>query len=244
MACTPGRLGRSNRTCAPISIRLSSDRNHLYPAVAFARQHRLAGQTRESSAAYRAADVFEAIVFGWRFPRTLLAQRSTRPLRRGTQSNARACPHSCAYTLNSQISGGPCVIGQRKQRSGLSAGTPAGHTPNAYEFLTRTTPNKTIVDRYYGAASTRRRCRLPRLITLAATPSGQVEGSRESPSTRSCWERSWMESPLRSAPRLPSKNRGRVRESVIPPASRTARKAEAKELPGERHWRTEKKNEF
>lgn len=120
------------------------------------------------------SDVFIAIVFGGRFPRTLLTSavgrcRAEREVRRERAAILRAY-----LNRNEQLE---VSVGLDKENP--SAGYRLGRLMAVLERVqaaAQNNPNKTIVDRYYGAASTRPATVFPRLIGMAQHHMAKLTG--------------------------------------------------------------------
>jgi len=111
------------------------------------------------------AGVFIAIVFGDRFPRTLLASAvgRCRAERKVTRERAAVLRAYLKRNLEMEVSVG-------LDRSNPSVGYRLGRLMAVLEraqAAAQNSPNKTIVDRYYGAASTRPATVFPGLVAMA-----------------------------------------------------------------------------
>jgi CRISPR-associated protein Csd1 len=110
-------------------------------------------------------ECFLSIVFGWRFPRTLLARAVGRCRAEQKVTRDRAAMIR-AYLIRND--GMEVTVGL--DRGNTSAGYRLGRLLAVLERVqdaAQNNPNKTIVDRYYGAASTRPATVFPRLVALA-----------------------------------------------------------------------------
>jgi len=124
-----------------------------------------------------ASDFFLAIVFGSDFPRTLLARAVGRCRAEQKVTHERAALLR-AYSIRNL---------KREVKVGLdkdnaSAGYRLGRLMAVLERVqgaAQNNPNKTIVDRYYGAASTRPGTVFPRLIALAQHHLAKLAGGSE-----------------------------------------------------------------
>ena len=110
-------------------------------------------------------DVYLAIVFGRKFPRVLLAKAIGRCQAEQKVTRERAALVRAYLIRNLEVE---VTVGLDKKK--LSAGYRLGRLMAVLERVqgaAQNNPNKTIVDRYYGAASTRPATIFPRLIALA-----------------------------------------------------------------------------
>jgi CRISPR-associated protein Csd1 len=124
------------------------------------------------------ADVFAAIILGRQFPQTLLARAIARCIAERTVTRERAALVRGYLTRNRP---------ERKIEVGLDkenadAGYRLGRLLAVLERVqseAQNNPNKTIVDRYYGSASTRPAVVFPKLISLAQHHLAKLEGHRD-----------------------------------------------------------------
>ena len=110
-------------------------------------------------------DVFIGIVFGGPFPRTLLAKAVGRCRAERRVSRERAAILRAYLRRNERLE---ITVGLDTRNT--SAGYRLGRLMAVLERVqgaAQNNPNKTIVDRYYGAASTRPATVFPRLISMA-----------------------------------------------------------------------------
>ena len=110
-------------------------------------------------------DVFLAIVFGGKFPQTLLARAVGRCRAEQKVTRERAAVLRAYLIRNEETE---VKVGLDKENT--SAGYRLGRLMAVLERVqvaAQNNPNKTIVDRYYGAASTRPATVFPRLLSLA-----------------------------------------------------------------------------
>ena len=110
-------------------------------------------------------DVFLAIVFGRRFPQTLLASAVGRCRAEQKVTRERAAILRAYLKRNEDME-----VSVGLDRENASAGYRLGRLMAVLERVqgaAQNDPNKTIVDRYYSAASTRPATVFPRLIALA-----------------------------------------------------------------------------
>jgi CRISPR-associated protein Csd1 len=110
-------------------------------------------------------DVFAGIVFGGDFPRTLLARAVGRCQAEQKVTRERAALLRAYLIRNSKLE---VNVGLDKENT--SVGYRLGRLMAVLERVqgaAQNNPNKTIVDRYYGAASTRPATVFPRLMALA-----------------------------------------------------------------------------
>lgn len=107
------------------------------------------------------AGVFTAIVFGGHFPRTLLASAvgRCRAERKVTRERAAILRAYLKRNQEREVSVG-------LDKDSTSVGYRLGRLMAVLERV-QNSPNKTIVDRYYGAASTRPATVFPRLVAMA-----------------------------------------------------------------------------
>jgi len=112
-----------------------------------------------------ASDVFVAIVFGTRYPQTLLARgvERCRAEQKVTRERGALMRSYLIRNLEWEVSVG-------LDKNNLQPGYRLGRLMAVLERIqgaAQKNPNKTIVDRYYGAASTRPGTVFPRLVALA-----------------------------------------------------------------------------
>jgi CRISPR-associated protein Csd1 len=110
-------------------------------------------------------DVFLAIVFGLRFPRTLLANAVGRCRAERKVTRERAALLRVYLIRNHNME-----VNVSLDTDNLRVGYRLGRLMAVLERVqaaAQNNPNKTIVDRYYGAASTRPATVFPRLVALA-----------------------------------------------------------------------------
>jgi CRISPR-associated protein Csd1 len=110
-------------------------------------------------------DVYLAIVFGRKFPQVLLAKAVGRCRAEQKVTRERAALVRAYLIRNLEVE---VTVGLDKEN--LSAGYRLGRLMAVLERVqgaAQNNPNKTIVDRYYGAASTRPATVFPRLVALA-----------------------------------------------------------------------------
>ena len=120
-------------------------------------------------------EVFMAIVFGLRFPKTLLASAvgRCRAERKVTPARAAVLRAYLKRNEESEVSVG-------LDRENTSAGYRLGRLMAVLERVqgaAQNNPNKTIVDRYYGSASTRPATVFPVLVALAQHHLAKLKGS-------------------------------------------------------------------
>jgi len=124
------------------------------------------------------AEVFMAIVFGGRFPRTLLSRAVGRCRAEQDVPRERAALLRAYLVRNESME--VKVVGLDKNNP--SAGYRLGRLMAVLDRVqgaAQNNPNKTIVDRYYGAASTRPATVFPRLVTLAQHHLAKLSSGRE-----------------------------------------------------------------
>lgn len=112
------------------------------------------------------ADMFEAIVFGWPFPRTMLARAVARCIAEQKVTRERAALVRGYLSRNEPKRS----ISVGLDKANPDAGYRLGRLLAVLERVqseAQKNPNKTIVDRYYGSASTRPAVVFPRLLALA-----------------------------------------------------------------------------
>jgi CRISPR-associated protein Csd1 len=112
------------------------------------------------------AEVFEAIIFGWRLPQSLLARAVARCVAERSVTRERAALVRGYLTRNKP----EWSISVGLDRNNTDAGYRLGRLLAALERAqaqAQNNPNKTIVDRYYGSASTRPAVVFPGLLALA-----------------------------------------------------------------------------
>jgi CRISPR-associated protein Csd1 len=124
-----------------------------------------------------ATDFFLAILFGSDFPRTLLAKAvgRCRAEQKVTRERAALLRAYLIRNLKWEVN-----VGLDKEN--VSVGYRLGRLMAVLERVqgaAQNNPNKTIVDRYYGAASTRPGTVFPRLIALAQHHLAKLEGGSE-----------------------------------------------------------------
>jgi len=112
-----------------------------------------------------ATEVFWAIIFGMRFPRTLLAMAVGRckAERRVTRERAALLRAYIIRNLNGDID---VALDIENLRAGYRLGRLMA-VLERIQAVAQNNPNKTIVDRFYGAASTRPGTVFPRLLALS-----------------------------------------------------------------------------
>jgi CRISPR-associated protein Csd1 len=112
-----------------------------------------------------ASGVFLAIVFGLKFPQTLLARavERCRAERKVTRERAAALRAYLIRNLRWEVNVG---LDKENNRPGYRLGRLMAVLERV-QGAAQNNPNKTIVDRYYGAASTRPATVFPRLVALA-----------------------------------------------------------------------------
>ncbi len=121
-----------------------------------------------------AADFFSAIVFGVKFPQTLLARAVERCRAERKVTRERAAIARAYLIRNSRLE---VTVGLDKNN--MRPGYRLGRLLAVLERLqgsAQGNPNKTIVDRYYGAASTRPATVFPRLVALAQHHASKLKG--------------------------------------------------------------------
>jgi CRISPR-associated protein Csd1 len=119
-------------------------------------------------------EVFLGIVFGGRFPRTLLARAVERCRAEQKVTRERAAIVRAYLIRNEDVE-----VKVGLDRENASAGYRLGRLLAVLERVqgsAQNNPNKTIVDRYYGAASTRPATVFPRLIPLAQHHLAKLSG--------------------------------------------------------------------
>lgn len=122
-------------------------------------------------------DVFIAIVFGSRFPQTLLTSAVGRCRAERKVTRERAAVLRAYLRRNEQLE---VSVGLDKDNT--SAGYRLGRLMAVLERVqgaAQNNPSKTIVDRYYGAASTRPATVFPRLITMAQHHIAKLTGGSQ-----------------------------------------------------------------
>ncbi len=107
------------------------------------------------------AEVFTAIVFGGHFPRTLLASAVGRCRAERKVTRERAAIVRAYLKRNQELE-----VSVGLDKDSTSVGYRLGRLMAVLERV-QNNPNKTIVDRYYGAASTRPATVFPRLVAMA-----------------------------------------------------------------------------
>ncbi len=121
-----------------------------------------------------AADVFQAIVFGRPFPQTLLARAVARCAAERKVTHERA-----ALVRGYLIRNLKWEVRVSLDKENKDPGYRLGRLLAVLERIqssAQNNPNKTIVDRYYGAASTRPGVVFPRLIALAQHHLAKLKG--------------------------------------------------------------------
>ncbi len=111
------------------------------------------------------AEVFEAVVFGWPFPQTLLARAVARCIAERSVTRERAAVVRGYLTRNTP----KWSISMGLDKENADAGYRLGRLLAVLERAqseAQNNPSKTIVDRYYGSASTRPAVVFPRLLAL------------------------------------------------------------------------------
>ena len=124
-----------------------------------------------------AADVFQAIVFGWPFPRTMLARAVGRCMAERKVTHERAALVRGFLTRNLKME-----VHVSLDKESKDPGYRLGRLLAVLERVqgsAQNSPNKTIVDRYYGAASTRPGVVFPRLIALAQHHLAKLKGGAQ-----------------------------------------------------------------
>ena len=124
-----------------------------------------------------ATDVFWAVLFGRLFPQTLLARAvgRCRAERKVTRERAAILRAYLIRNLRREV-----TVGLDKENT--SPGYRLGRLMAVLERVqgqAQNNPNKTIVDRYYGSASTRPGTVFPRLIALAQHHLSKLKGNSE-----------------------------------------------------------------
>jgi CRISPR-associated protein Csd1 len=124
-----------------------------------------------------AADLFQAILFAWPFPQTLLARAVARCAAERQVSRERA-----ALLRGYLIRNIKWEVSVSLDKENTDPGYRLGRLLAVLErvqSLAQNNPNKTIVDRYYGSASTRPASVFPRLIALAQHHLVKLKGGAE-----------------------------------------------------------------
>lgn len=122
-------------------------------------------------------EVFLAIVFGRGFPQMLLARAVGRCRAEQKVTRERAAVLKAYLIRNSQLE---VEVGLDKENT--SPGYRLGRLMAVLERVqgaAQNNPNKTVVDRYYGAASTRPATVFPRLVGLAQHHLAKLAGGLE-----------------------------------------------------------------
>ena len=121
-----------------------------------------------------ASAVFTAIVFGLNFPQTLLARAIER-----CRAERKVTPERAAIVRAYLIRNLKVEVTVGLDKDNMRPGYRLGRLMAVLERLqgsAQNNPNKTIVDRYYGAASTRPATVFPRLVALAQHHVGKLKG--------------------------------------------------------------------
>lgn len=124
------------------------------------------------------AETFEAIVFGWPFPRTLLARAVARCIAEQSVTRERAALVRGYLTRNEPKRSVSVALDRETPDSGYRLGRLLAVLERV-QSEAQNNPNKTIVDRYYGSASTRPAVVFPRLLSLAQHHLAKLEQHRE-----------------------------------------------------------------
>jgi CRISPR-associated protein Csd1 len=124
-----------------------------------------------------ATDVFWAILFGRKFPRTLLALAvgRCRAERKVTSARAAILRAYMIRNLNGEID---VALDIENSKAGYRLGRLMA-VLERIQGAAQNNPNKTIVDRYYGAASTRPATVFPRLLALTQHHLSKLAGGAE-----------------------------------------------------------------
>ena len=124
-----------------------------------------------------ASEIFLAIVFGLKFPQTLLARVVERCQAERKVPRERAAVLR-AYLIRNFRSEVKVGLDKDNMRPGYRLGRLMAVLERV-QGSAQNNPNKTIVDRYYGAASTRPATVFPRLLTLAQHHVAKLKGGLE-----------------------------------------------------------------
>jgi CRISPR-associated protein Csd1 len=124
-----------------------------------------------------AADVFEAIVFGWPFPRTLLARAVARCIAEQSVTRERAALVRGYLTRNEPKRSISVALDEGNRDAGYRLGRLLAVLERVQSEAQKT--SKTIVDRYYGSASTRPAVVFPRLLALTQHHLAKLEQHRD-----------------------------------------------------------------
>ena len=119
-----------------------------------------------------ASDIFSAIVFGLKFPQTLLARAVER-----CRAERKVTPERAAIVRAYLIRNSKLEVTVGLDKDNMRPGYRLGRLMAVLERLqgsAQKSPNKTIVDRYYGAACTRPATVFPRLVALAQHHVGKL----------------------------------------------------------------------
>lgn len=122
-----------------------------------------------------ASDFFLAIVFGWPFPRTLLSTAVARCRAEQRVSRERAALLRACLIRNFRME-----VGVSLDKDNVEPGYRLGRLLAVLERLqadAQNKPNKTIVDRFYGAASTRPATVFPSLMRLAQHHAAKLQSA-------------------------------------------------------------------
>jgi CRISPR-associated protein Csd1 len=122
-------------------------------------------------------EVFLAILFGRKFPQTLLAQAVGRCRAEQKVTRERAALLR-AYLIRNRTWEVSVALDKENPQPGYRLGRLMAVLERIQEAAQKN-PNKTIVDRYYGAASTRPGTVFPRLVALAQHHLAKLESGPE-----------------------------------------------------------------
>ncbi len=124
-----------------------------------------------------ATDVFWSVLFGRVFPQTLLARAVGRCRAERKVTRERAAILRAYLIRNSK-----CEVSVGLDKENINPGYRLGRLMAVLERVqgqAQNNPNKTIVDRFYGAASTRPATVFPRLLALAQHHLSKLKGNSE-----------------------------------------------------------------
>ncbi|MBV9759073.1 MAG: type I-C CRISPR-associated protein Cas8c/Csd1 [Acidobacteriaceae bacterium] len=124
------------------------------------------------------ADVFEAIVFKLPFPRTLLARAVARCIAEQSVTRERAALVRGYLTRNESTRSISVALDKENSDAGYRLGRLLAVLERV-QSEAQNNPNKTIVDRYYGSASTRPAVVFPTLLALTQHHLAKLEQHRD-----------------------------------------------------------------
>jgi CRISPR-associated protein Csd1 len=164
-------LGAAERNVRGYFRILDIGQNAPFPLWVLLRSLALQGKSDNLSPSL-AGDFFLAIVFGRPFPRTLLSTAVAR-----CRAERKVSPQRAALLRACLIRNYRMEVSVSLDKENMEPGYRLGRLLAVLERLqaeAQNNPNKTIVDRYYGAASTRPATVFPSLIKLAQHHAGKL----------------------------------------------------------------------